>query len=181
MESKDLYSLKFPVGEFDCPKVISDTQVSSWIKIIADFPEKISSLTRHLSGAEKSWKYRPEGWMIKQVVHHCSDSHINSFCRFKLALTEDNPTIRPYEEQLWAELIDGKDDDLTDSLNLLFAVHSKWVKLLESLTKDQLNLTFRHPASGEIKTLKENIGIYAWHCNHHEAHINQALKSKGGY
>ena len=151
MKKAELYKLKFPVGEFVCPQVITDQQIDSWIEVIAAFPSKMRQLTNSLSVAQKNWRYRPGGWTVKQVVHHCSDSHINSFCRFKLALTEENPTIRPYEEQLWAELVDSLDDDLTHSLDLLTAVHAKWIKLLKSLTEEQFNMTFKHPASGEEK------------------------------
>ena len=103
---------------------------------------------------------------------------MNSLTRFKLALTEDNPTIRPYQEEKWAELIDGQDDRILDSILLLVALHSKWVKVLRNLNETDLQKTFSHPAEETPTTLAENIGIYAWHCNHHYAHIELALKSQ---
>jgi hypothetical protein len=135
-------------------------------------------LTSHLGKEELKWKCRPEGWTIKQVIHHCSDSHINSIIRFKLALTEDNPTIRPYREERWAELDDSINDDISISLSLIEVLHTKWAYLLRSLSEEQLNRTFNHPNSGEF-TLKQAIALYAWHSNHHLAHVKQALASDG--
>jgi hypothetical protein len=112
------------------------------------------------------------------VVHHCADSHMNSIIRFKLTLTEDDPEIRPYYEGRWAELVDGKDDDISYSLQLITAVHSKWVKLLKGLKPNDLERNFIHPEHGQAFSIAENIGIYAWHCNHHLTHIELALKSK---
>lgn len=177
----DIENLKFPIGKFQKPDSISKHDLKTWIATIENFPAKIKKLTSTLSVQELNWIYRPEGWCIKQVVHHCADSHINSIIRFKLALTEDNPTIKPYEEQLWAELIDGKSDDIFHSLQIIESVHYRWVLLLKSMGTAELKRQFTHPANKKTSCLDEIIGMYAWHCNHHLAHIEQALAHKGQF
>lgn len=177
----DIEKLKYPIGGFEKPEVIGQDLIDNWIADIEAFPTRLNDLVKELSVEEKNWKYRPEGWSIKQVVHHCADSHMNSLIRFKWTLTEDTPTIKAYFEDRWAELTDGLDDDLSSSLLFIEGLHRKWVKLLKSLKADDLASAFVHPEHGNRVSLKENIGIYAWHCNHHLAHIEQALKAKGAY
>lgn len=174
-------ALKYPIGKFEKPTNIGQELIAQWIGDIETFPKRLRALVEELSVEELNWKYRPDGWCIKQVVHHCSDSHLNSIIRFKWTLTEDTPTIKAYFEDRWAELPDSKDNDLALSLNLIDALHAKWVRILRSLTDEQLERTFFHPESQRHIGLKENIGIYAWHCNHHLAHIKQALAAKGKY
>lgn len=181
MTAIELERLKYPIGTFIKPDVIDETIIKKWIDDIENFPKALATLTRGLTIEQRNWKYRPDGWTIKQVVHHCADSHMNSIIRFKLSLTENSPEIRPYWEGRWAELADSLDDNLGDSLTLLKGLHRKWVKLLKSLTKDDLKRDFIHPEYGKRFTLKENIGIYAWHSNHHLEHIKQALKFKGKF
>ena len=173
--------LKFPIGPFICPKQFSTAQTQAWIETIRAFPKKVKALTDHLTATELNWCYRPQGWTIKQVVHHCADSHMNSLIRFKLALTEDTPSIRPYYEDRWAELPDSTTNDLSTSLLLLEGLHAKWTLLLKSLNANELKKEFVHPEHGQRFSINENIGIYAWHCAHHTAHIEQALKAKGAY
>jgi hypothetical protein len=181
MNKINLEKLKFPIGK--CPKTdnVSINDLENWIKTIEDFPFKIKNLTSNLTIEELNWIYRPQGWNIKQVVHHCADSHVNSIIRFKLALTEDNPTIKPYEEQLWAELVDGNSNTILSSLQIIEGVHSRWVLLLKSLDSTALKRQFFHPTNLKISSLEETIGVYAWHCNHHLAHIEQALLYKGQF
>lgn len=126
--------------------------------------------------SELQQTYRPNGWTIAQVVNECADSHMNSFVRFKLALTEDIPTIKPYFENLWAELPDSRNYPIEDALKILEGLHTKWVFLLKSLTDDELNKEFIHPDSSDKISLKTNIGIYAWHGEHHLAHIQNVKK-----
>ncbi|MBC7847661.1 MAG: putative metal-dependent hydrolase [Flavobacterium sp.] len=171
-------NLKFPIGQFQRPESISQNDLEIWINDIEIFPSKIKHLTETLSVEELNWVYRPKGWNIKKVVHHCADSHINSFVRFKLALTEDVPTIKPYEEALWAELADGNSNDISPSIKIIEGVHTRWVLLLKSLGSTELKRQFFHPENLKIATLEETIGVYAWHCNHHLAHIEQALLHK---
>lgn len=175
---ENIEQLKYPIGKFVKPDTIDELLIRQWINDIQQFPALLEELTAPLTVAQLNWRYRPEGWTIKQVAHHCADSHINSLIRFKLALTEDAPTIRPYFEGRWATLPDSMDDDLSSTMFLLKGLHQKWVKLLRNLSEEELDKTFVHPEYGKVYTLRENIGIYAWHGNHHLAHIWQALQKK---
>ncbi len=166
-------ALKFPVGKFQKPESITKEIIDSAIYEIQNFPNLVKAEIENLDEKDLNLRYRPEGWTISQVVHHCADSHINSYVRFKLALTEDLPTIKPYEESLWAELPDSKLSPFF-SLKLLEALHERWVVILKSLSDEDLNKEFIHPEQSEKISLKENILIYSWHCQHHLAHIRQA-------
>ena len=181
MTEKELEHLKYPIGLYKVPAIITQKNLDDWIKIIREFPVRVKYLVSDLSIEEKSWVYRPGGWSIKQVVHHCADSHINSYVRFKWALTEDIPIIKAYDENLWVALFDGDEDDLSTTLLLTEGLHAKWSNLLAGLNEDDLNRTFIHPASNESFSLKETIGSYAWHCEQHLAHIKQALALCGTY
>lgn len=177
----DIEKLKYPIGKFQKPNSISKEDLKTWIEAIENFPAKIRKLTATLSVQELNWVYRPKGWCIKQVVHHCADSHMNSIIRFKLALTEENPTIKPYQEELWAELVDGNSNAIFHSLQLIESVHNRWVLLLKSFEKAELERQYTHPATNKTSCLDEIIGMYAWHCDHHLAHIEQALAHKGQF
>jgi DinB superfamily len=166
-----LEHLRFPIGHFVCPEHITQTQITAWIADIAAFPQILRQATECASETQLDTPYREGGWTVRQVVHHCADSHINSFCRFKLALTENNPTIKPYEEQLWAELADSKTMPIAPSLQILQGVHARWVVLLNSFSENDLSRSFFHPTNQKITTLAEAIGLYAWHCKHHAAHV----------
>ncbi|MDP3312092.1 YfiT family bacillithiol transferase [Lutibacter sp.] len=170
--------LKYPIGKPIIPPNITQVLIAEWIHIIENFPNHLENLVKCLSENQLNTTYREQGWTIKQVIHHCADSHLNSYIRFKWALTENEPTIEPYYEDRWAELFDSKDADITISLNLLKSLHTKWVYLMKGLTEVELNRVFIHPSGTKIVTLKENIGIYAWHCNHHYAHISNLVTSK---
>lgn len=177
----DLQTLKFPIGICYLNKNPSRQVINKWILDIEEFPLKIESLLNGIDDEKLDWKYRPNGWSIQQVVHHCADSHMNSIIRFKLTLTEDLPTIRPYAEDKWSELSDYQSDAVPNSIILLKSLHKKWSILLRSLTEEQLSLEFIHPEGNERITLTENIAIYSWHCNHHYAHIKNAIASNGKY
>ena len=169
----NLEQLKYPVGKFVKPESITKEIIDSAISEIENFPSFVKFEIQNLEEKDLQLRYRPEGWTITQVVHHCADSHINSYMRFKLALTENVPTIKPYEESLWAELPDNNLSPFV-SLKLLDALHEKWVYILKSLSEEDLNKEFIHPDQSEKISLKENISIYSWHCRHHLAHIRQA-------
>ena len=169
----NLEQLKYSVGKFVKPESITKDIIDSAISDIENFPNLVKAEIQNLDEKDLQLRYRPEGWTISQVVHHCADSHINSYMRFKLALTENVPTIKPYEESLWAELSDNQLSPLV-SLQLLETLHKRWVYLLKNLTEDDLNKEFIHPEKSERISLKENILIYSWHCRHHLAHIKQA-------
>jgi hypothetical protein len=166
--------LRYPIGQFIKPNQITKDIISIWIHDIASFPERLRIEVDGLSDEQLDTPYRPEGWTIRQVIHHCADSHMNSFIRFKLALTEDHPTIKPYFEDRWADLPDSKQITVDASLKILEGLHERWVVLLNSLTEIDLSRTFYHPENRQAIRLDENIGIYAWHCNHHLAHIMEA-------
>lgn len=174
-------NLSFPVGPYVIPETITSEQIQTWIDEIASFPTQVQEVTQGLSQEQLNWRYRPGGWKIKQVVHHCADSHINAMIRFKLALTEDKPTIRPYFEARWAELPDSLDEDLSDTLTLLHGLHNRWVKVLKNLQTSDLSREFIHPEYGQSFSLAVTIGNYAWHCRHHFAHIQQALRFKENF
>lgn len=176
MTTSKLHQLKYPIGEFNFHNNASETELKQWKKDIEEFPSTLSKLTDQLGHEELNWKYRPNGWTIKQVVHHCADSHMNNVVRIKLALTENKPTIRPYFEDRWAALPDSLDNNIDDSLAFIKALHSKWVRLLEVCGEDQFKLEYIHPEHGKRFTLLENIANYSWHCLHHTAHIRQALE-----
>lgn len=176
---EELEKLKYPIGRFKLPKLIDAKHISDWIRIIEVFPTKIQALTAELSQKQLLWCYRPDGWNIAQVVHHCADSHMNSFIRFKLSLTENEPVIKPYHEDRWANLVDGNSSDLAASYSILSGVHARWVLLLNALNEDDLSREYIHPEHGKRFRLDTSIGIYAWHCNHHLAHIKQAINNEG--
>lgn len=179
MTNSELEQLRYPIGKFDCPKNITSEQISSWISILEHFPSRLENLVMDLTDKQLDTHYRPEGWTIRQVVHHLSDSHHNSYTRFKWALTEDKPVIKVYYEQRWAELFDTKTAPIEMSINHLKAVHAKLVFLVKGLHISDLDKAFIHPEGNETIMLKENLGIYAWHCNHHYAHIENVLKREG--
>lgn len=180
MAELDIESLRYPIGKLHVPKDPSREQISEWIEIIESFPQKVRELTENLSAEELHWKYRPEGWTIRQVVHHCADSHLNSIVRFKLTLTEDVPTIKPYLEDKWVELEDSK-APISISLSLLEGLHARWAILLKSMSEADFKKKLFHPEQGRELSLTFMLGLYAWHCRHHLAHIEQALKYKGEF
>lgn len=167
----DLEKLKFPVGRFSAPKEITAQQLEEWIGIIEEFPALLKMETDKFSDIQLDTPYRPEGWTVRQVVHHCADSHMNSFIRFKLALTEENPTIKPYNEDQWAELADTKNLPIDSSLKILEGLHHRWVVLIKSLSEADLQKTFYHPANQKTSTLATTIALYAWHSKHHLGHV----------
>lgn len=173
----NLDELKYPVGKFVKPKFITKETIDSAISEIENFPNLVKAEIQNLDERDLQLRYRPEGWTISQVIHHCADSHINSYMRFKLALTENVPTIKPYDESLWAKLPDNNLSPLV-YLKLLEALHERWVFILKSLSEEDLNKEFIHPEQSEKISLKENILIYSWHCQHHLAHISQAKELK---
>ncbi|MCX8523277.1 putative metal-dependent hydrolase [Chryseobacterium formosus] len=168
---ENIEQLKFPIGKFEKPKIITENHIKNWIETIKNFPQKLKSEVENLSKDDLKKTYRPNGWMISQVVNHCADSHMNSLVRFKLALTEETPTIKPYQENSWAELVDSKDFSIESSIKMLEGIHERWTFILENLSEIELNRTFIHPEGQEEISLKTNIGIYAWHCNHHLNHV----------
>ncbi len=174
----DLEKLKYPIGKFNSPITISEEDIKNWITDIEQFPNRLNKLVPYLSATELNYRYRPEGWTIKQVVHHCADSHMNSFVRFKLCLTEELPTIKTYHEDRWAELQDTTETDISTSLKIIEGLHARWTVLLKSLDTLALRKQYIHPEKPQPMDLANTIALYAWHCNHHLAHIKQAIENK---
>lgn len=180
MEKMDkLEEKKYPLGNFIAPEVITDTDIDDYIRILKDFPAKIKNMVEEWNDEQLDTPYREGGWTVRQLINHLSDSHMNSYIRFKLALTEDNPTIKPYDEAAWAELQDSFTIDIKPALQILKGLHKRWVYELQSLTNKEFESTFHHPEQGRNITLRESIAFYAWHCNHHFAHIENLKKEKG--
>ena len=181
MNAEEIQKLKYPIGRFSKPDPITREDIDSWITEIEALPGQIKQLVGGLDEEKLNFRYRPEGWNIRQVVHHITDSHFNSFVRFKLALTENDPVIKPYDQVSWADLPDGKTADVNFSLLMLEGLHQRWLVLLRSMTPEQFDRTFKHPEREGIQKLSVNVGLYAWHGKHHLAHIKQALESGGKY
>ena len=171
-----LEHLKYPIGKFDKPTVITKDILKKWISDISTFHKRLLCEVINLTDEQLDTPYRPDGWTIRQVIHHCADSHMNSLTRLKLALTEDQPTIKPYFEERWAELIDTKSMPIQPSLKMIEGIHERWTVLLNNLTDEQYGRIFIHPEHGKTYRVDENIGVYAWHCNHHLAHITETKK-----
>lgn len=174
-----LNKLKYPIGKFTVPENITKKNIEQWISDLERFPQELEYLVRNLSENQLNTVYRENGWTIRQVIHHSYDSHHNSYTRFKWALTEEQPLIKTYYEERWAELSDSKSAPILLTIDALKALHAKWVYFLKNLTDKELEKTFIHPDQNEVVTLKENIGMYAWHCQHHFAHIEQLMIRKG--
>jgi uncharacterized damage-inducible protein DinB len=164
--------LRFPVGKFHHEGSVNDQQKQAFLDEIEQTPAKLRAAVGGLSDSQLDTPYRPDGWTVRQVVHHVPDSHLNSYIRFKLALTEDEPTIKTYAEDRWAELSDTKATPIEVSLVLLESLHHRWVRLLRSLTPEQWKRRFRHPELGPM-TLEKTLALYAWHGRHHVAHITE--------
>lgn len=170
--------LKYPIGQLNIPSEISKEHINNWIAIIENFPSKLQKLVESLKDEQLDTPYRKDGWSIRQVIHHCADSHQNSYIRFKWTLTESKPVIKAYYEDRWGELFDSKSGPISLSLDLLKALHAKWIYLLKGLKTEDLKRVFIHPESNDSVSLAKNIGIYAWHCDHHYAHIYNLMQSK---
>lgn len=171
----NLESLKYPIGKPDIPENITTEMIADWIQTIEEFPNRLQQLVSHLLDFQLDTVYRPGGWTIRQVVHHIADSHLNSYIRFKWTLTEEKPIIKAYYEDRWADMFDSKFAPISLALSTINSLHAKWVYLLKGLSETQLKRIFIHPEGSKEVCLVENIAIYAWHCNHHYAHIENVL------
>ena len=167
--------MRYPIGKFVAPISYTGTDIHHWINDIHTLPGKVRNAVTPLNERQLDTSYRLGGWTLRQVVHHMADSHMNSLTRFKLALTEDNPTIKPYDEAGWALQPDYR-LPLEPSLRMLEGIHQHMAALFESFSDADWNLTFLHPASGSITTLKKNLALYSWHGKHHLAHLTETIK-----
>jgi hypothetical protein len=173
MNNDSLEKLKYPIGKFAF-KAYSAAERNEYINTIMDFPSQLKQAVASLSASQLQTQYRPGGWSISQVVHHCADSHMNAFIRFKLALTESKPTIKAYEEQLWAEQPDYA-VDINMSLSIIEGLHFRWATLLESMKEADFESKYIHPQSGKELDLNYMLALYDWHCKHHLAHITNTF------
>jgi hypothetical protein len=171
--------LRYPVGKFHHEGDITAEQREVWIRDIEQLPEKLAAAIAGLTPEQLDTPYREGGWTVRQVVHHLADSHMNSFIRFKLALTEDHPTIKPYEEGDWAKLEDSVSVSPEVSLDLLRGLHTRWAVLLRSMTDFDFARTFLHPGYQQVHRLDRALGLYGWHSRHHVGHITSLRERMG--
>ena len=172
-------SLSYPIGRFEWPKRCSEAHREKWISEIAAAPDAARDAVAGLDDEQLDTPYRPEGWTVRQVVHHIADSHLNAYMRMRLALTEDNPIIRPYDQDGWAALKDAAEDPLEVSIALLDALHRRWISLVRSLDEAALERTFSHPELDANVSMAVLLAMYAWHGKHHVAHITRLRERQG--
>lgn len=177
--SQPAADLRYPIGRFERPASIAAADRGAMIRNIAALPAKLREATAGLNDSQLDTPYRPDGWTVRQVIHHVADSHINCYVRFKLALTEHEPTIKPYEEGLWAELPEARTAPIELSLALLEALHQRWNLMLAAMSEAEFQRTFRHPDLG-LMPLDVTVALYSWHSLHHTAHIT-TLRSRMGW
>ena len=168
--------LRYPIGKY-LPQPFSESQLQDWLIDIKLLPQHLENAILNLDENEINTPYRPDGWTVKQLVHHVADSHMNAYIRFKLGLTEDNPTIKTYEEAAWANLPDTQNLPINISLTLLHALHARWVEVIKGISVDEWSKTVFHPAQQKEITLWYLLGMYAWHSKHHVAHVT-ALRER---
>jgi len=168
----NLENLKYPIGRFQRPESYTPQLLEQWIAVISTLPLWMDACIENLDAHQLHTAYREGGWTIQQVVHHLADSHMNAYVRIKLALTEDNPTIKPYSESAWAELPDTQSVPVNISVTLVHALHRRLVALLQRITPADWERTYHHPEHNRDVPLWEVVAMYAWHSRHHVAHIN---------
>lgn len=168
--------LKYPIGKFDGDQEVSNTKRSKWIKTIKRFPKKLKAEVKSLSKSQLDTPYRPGGWTVRQLVHHIADSHVNSYVRFRWTLTEQLPKIKTYNQNLWAELPDARSAKIDLSVNIITAIHARWVALLEEMNPEHFERELYHPEMDKNLSLNFMLSLYAWHCDHHLAHITELKK-----
>jgi uncharacterized damage-inducible protein DinB len=173
-----MQDLRYPIGEFTSRKNLSSAEHKTLIAEIAAAPSLLRRAIEGLDDRQLDTPYRPGGWTVRQVVHHVPDSHLNAYIRFKLGMTEDHPTIKPYDQDRWSEFPEARTAPPELSLKLLESLHQRWVLFLEGMQKDDFRRTLLHPESG-IMTLSDVLQLYAWHGKHHTAHITSLRQRMG--
>ncbi len=168
---EDIESLKYPIGKFSRPDTITADHHENWISELENLPERLLKIVSPMTNDQLQTPYRPDGWNTRQVVHHIADSHANAFFRFKLALTEDHPAIKPYMQDRWAQCFDSAMVSVKPSLKIIEGIHQRWTMLLRTLTDKDWERTFYHPERQKDFTLSETTGLYAWHGRHHYQQI----------
>ena len=170
--------LRYPIGKYQ-PELFSAKQLQEWLIDIKFLPQHLENAVLNLDEQQLNTPYRSEGWTVRQVVHHVADSHMNAYIRFKLGLTEDNPTIKPYNEEAWAKMKDTALIPINVSLTLLHALHTRWMEVLNDIKEEEWNRTVVHPEHGRQMTLWYLLGMYAWHGRHHTAHVTSLRERMG--
>lgn len=178
MDSTTLESLKYPIGKYNWDQEITDEVLNGWISTIEQFPARVEALVSGFNETQLDTPYRPDGWTVRQVLHHVSDSHLNSYIRYKWALTEEKPLIKIYYEDRWAKGAEYE-GPVEIPMQMLKSLHVKWTHLLRSLTDSDFQRSFIHPESTKEISLYRLTGMYAWHCNHHYAHVANLAKREG--
>jgi hypothetical protein len=171
--------LRYPIGKFNFNRSVTEDQKQKCLNDIAQAPANLRAAVKGLSAQQLNTPYRPEGWTVRHVVHHVPDSHMNAYVRYKLALTEEDPTIKPYAEDRWAQLADTQATPVEVSLALLESLLDRWMRLLRSLQSEDWKRTFRHPELG-LMSLEKNLALYSWHGRHHVTHIT-SLRDRNGW
>jgi hypothetical protein len=173
-----MHDPRYPIGKFERRDELTGEERRAMIEQIASAPLHMRNAVDGLTPAQLDTPYREGGWTLRQVVHHVPDSHVNAYCRFKLALTEESPTIKPYDEGRWAELADSHDTPIKTSLAMLESLHYRWVCLLRSMKPADFQRQLKHPESGAM-TVDNLLALYAWHGRHHVAHITSTREQRG--
>ncbi|MBZ5751329.1 YfiT family bacillithiol transferase [Metabacillus rhizolycopersici] len=166
---------RYPLGHFTCPSEVQEKDIQMWINEMTTLPSRLKALTASLDELDLTKKYRDNSWNVRQLIHHFFDSHLNGYMRVKLALTEDNPVVKTYEESEWGKLIDYE-LPISVSVQLIESLHERWTYLLKNLTTTQLQRSYQYPDGSKMR-IDQSIALYAWHGNHHLAHIQQALNN----
>ena len=169
---------RYPVGKFQRQEKLTSTERRALIDQIVAAPARMREAVAGLNEQQLATPYREGGWTVRQVVHHVPDSHLNAYIRFRLALTEDMPTIKPYDQAQWAELADARESPVETSLQLLQSLHDRWVRLLRSMSDADFSRRLMHPENGPM-TLENVLAVYGWHGRHHTAHITSLRQRKG--
>ncbi len=175
----DLEKLRYPIGKFKMPTEMTSAIRSQYMNDLATLAGKLEAATSSLTNEQLDTQYRPNGWTIRQVVHHFADSHINAFCRIKMVLTEESPTIKPYHEGLWADMSEEQTLPISASIDIIRGLHIRMVNVLSNLSEAELQKFYTHPEYNKTFTLDTVIALYGWHCNHHLAHITELKKRMG--
>ena len=176
-----LIKLKYPIGKYARPDNITDVILTQWISDIETLPQRLTDSLQHLNDEQLDTPYRPDGWTVRQLVHHIADSHLNAHTRIRLALTELSPAIRPYDQDEWGKLPDANRLPVSYSLSIINGLHARWAYLLKQLKTDDLLRKWLHPEYGETYDVYDLIGMYAWHGDHHLAQINGLFKQREGW
>ncbi len=163
---------QYPVGKFHAPESYAEADRRKWIETIASAPARMRAAVSALTPEQLDTPYRQGGWTARQVIHHVPESHMNAYIRFKLALTEDEPVVKPYDEDAWAKLGDVAIASVESSLLLMEALHERWVVMMKLMTAGEWKRTYVQPQYGETRTLERTLALYAWHCDHHIAHVS---------